>query len=676
MKKQIRQFACLVLIITVLFTLAFPAVSLAASDPYSSNITIQLKAGSTSMQVNGKAQSIQKPYLKGKVFFIPVKAVMEALGAEVNLSKSGKTQVFFHEVSMELTAGQNKMTVNQTQKVLSAAPTAVKNVLMAPVETVREFPNIKFAAGKKAGEYIITLVDDGALSDLSFLLGSVTKPRIGNSYFGWSLSVPKGSRLTTQSFNSRSIQILNEHRSIVVDVYVELQNGKGLRAYYEEILDNPYDTLDGEIVGSSIQMTKTPAFAEFLYTDSYEEAVYHRIYAAGGYFYSVVITSYEESDPEILKEDPALESLMNSFALGYRGGRTDTVDLSKVKDGMAEYDHYILMENSEKKYATWEIWVLPEWDLIQERGGNPFQTKIGVSKKENLLVEMSHVKDAVDAETQGTELEDYYLSNFNPQYFKMLQSGNGKTSGQDSYNLQYELKLGKTLYRYDERIFVIGELVFDLSYKAPADAFEKGYKSYLKMLETFKPTLKDVPALQADMDKYAFNKEKTRLGEEDEMVDYANKPYGWKAVFPGIWQKGGQSGQSFEYFYNQKNGAAISVEAVSRKSPVQPAAEGEQFNSVAYLVGKEAKPEKTETIEVKGKPVKKVVYRIDDEAAEMFQDYTFYFVDGETYSYCFAFTIPDICVTEGNTKQLEDIWASFTLTPVTDQKQTQDQNQD
>lgn len=664
-----KRSAALIISLLIITTILAPSGVMGASIYGNSKTIIKLSVGSSKLIVNGQEIKIEKPYLSAKTTYIPLRAVLESIGAEVNWLGKGSINILFRNISVDINVGRTEFHRDQTAMKLSAPPETRNGSVMIPEDLLRQCFDADISGIGKPGESVITLKSDGALTDLSFLTGSINLPKAGNSYFGWSLNVPKGSRIASQSFNSKNIQFENVQHGISIDVKIDAGNGKSLEKYYGEILDNPLDTLKTELIDSNLKTDASPPYIELFYTDTYDEAVYHRIYINENYTYNLIITSFDESDPDVLKNDKYITGLMDSFKLDYKGNLADTTELSNVKFGLAEYSNYITSDSTGKKYYTWAMDVLPEWDILQSQNGNPYNTEFGASSREYASVELSLAKGETDTIKYGTGIKTFYNSNFNPAIYNLIKAEASSTAGYKTYNMVYDVKMGKNLYRYDERFLISGGLVFDLTFKAQADVFEKKKESYYKMLETFKPSTKDLSELLTEIGKYAFNNDKNRMGKDDKSVSYENKSSGWSFTLPGYWQKNSSPGQNPDSFYNPKTGAVIIVDSLAKKAVNAGKKDEELFEAMKTVVYLGLDPVKVETIQAKGRQIKSYKYRLVDDKSENYADIYYYIIEDDAYSYCFMSTIPDLSSSAANLKSMEDIWNSFTINDKSHDKQ-------
>jgi hypothetical protein len=623
---------------------------------------IKLTAGSSTIYVNDKRVTTARPYISGGVFYIPARAVLEAIGADVNWLGGGKLSVIYRNVAVDLKTGTSTIYVNGDENKLEAPPVLVKGTLMLPSGFISKCLSSYASVSTNKKSMTITMENDGALSDLSFLTGSIIMPRVGNSWFGWSMDILKGSRIYNQSFNSKYVYLENEHYKIGVEITAEEKTGNTFEAYYSAVLDDPFTKLGGELISKSVNKNAAIPYMEFLYTDSYDEAVLCRVFNEGSYFIKVAVTSYSESDPSILKGNSLITSMLDSIKKGFKGSSDDTADLSKISsDGLAEYDNYIYSDTTSKKYFTWKMDVLPQWDLQQDLSDGSYDTVLGTGAKENITVELSSADGETDAETYGASLEDDYMLRFNPDYFTLVQSGPSKVGEHDAYSMVFDILKGSVRYTFEERVLISGGIVYDITLKSEKSQFPSRQPDFERMLKTFRPASNDLDIIVSDWSKYVFNQDKNMIDKDSETADYVNKSWGWKFQCPGDWHRNTSFDQAYETFYNNETGSVVTVEAIQNSKDITGKSDLEKFMSVRFMNSMGMKQIDTYKENDKGTSITVYKYRIENDEEENYSDITFRIIQNDKYSYCFMESIPDMTSTEANKAVLEDMWKSFTL---------------
>ena len=667
MLKTARIKKLLALFITALFitTVTLPYEDIyGLSDKNRETLEIILTQGKADMIANGVSIPCQKPFKSGNTFYIPLKAVFETIGADVVMAADKTVIITYRDVSAGIKTGAVNFTLNREKKLLPAPPVISGNVVMVPLEFMKLAFGINATYDGKTGKAAILLKEDGSLSDLSFLTGSITTTKAGNSYFGWNISLPKGTVIASQSFNSKSILFENEHYGFDLEIAAGYNEGKTLRQYYDQIREDPHSLLEADPMDSALVSDAEPQYIEILYNDEYDEAVYERIYAKGSNFIDAITTSYNEVDPARLKADKTVKVMLDSFSTGYKGNSADTADLSSVKNGLVKYSSYISTETTGKKYLSWEMNILPEWDIDVTASSNPFKIKFNGKPGEFASVELDTAETAGDIEAAGKKLSDLYVRNYNPRYFSLKSSGMKQEAGYKCYEMVIELKYGSSAYDVNERLILENGVLYDITYKAPAAVFSKGLDNFGRMFGSFKTSAKDIDTILAELQKNAFNRTKNNIGKEDTLTVYENKAFKWKLTMPGYWQKYNTSGQSFENFFDGTSGGVVVVEASAIKDGETAKPDSERFRSMKLSDADKMseKPVKTTVEQYKGRNVTIYQYRIDNKENESFADVYYYVFNEGGFRYCFMSTIPDITSGEFNLDMMKRIWESFEIT--------------
>jgi len=383
------------------------------------------------------------------------------------------------------------------------------------------------------------------------------------------------------------------------------------------------------------------------------------VFVSKGCIYNVVLTSYEESDPRKLKDNAYYRGIMDSFRLSYPAGSRDIQDLSKVNFGLSKFENYITLENG-KKFFAWDLSVLPEWDVLEADSLNRFRTKIGASEKEYISVEISKDEGVEDVGEYVNKVKAYYDMNFNDKFYKFIEIKDGITAGYKSSRLIYSVKVGKKTYIYDESYIILGSLVYCVTVKAPQEKYERQYMSYYKMLETLNLSSNDTTELEANIDKYNYSIDRNRLAEDDALTLYENKAYGWSIKMPGYWVKSNINDEAVQFFTNYNTGAIIYIEAVEETKLTKGLSDTDKFRLMGYATANNADFEGMDILRQKGGSVKLYKFRIENEEEDMYASMKFYVISKGKYSYCYMSAIPDLCTSEKNIEEMQEIWDSFT----------------
>lgn len=654
MNRRIKKNRALAMILTVLITITAPLTAI-ASDV--SRVEVGIAEGTGRMTLNGTALDIEKPFRSNGVLFVPLRSVMEAFGAEV--AWEGKSvNVIFGNTSAEITVGKTDFTVNQSEGKLEAAPLESGNTVFVPVSFISD--NFDMLLEEEGSSVRLILQDDGALSDLSFLTGGISKEYIGNSYFGWTLLVPKGSRIISETFNSGYVLVENEQREIVIEISAFANTFGTLREYYEEMLESPELYFDGELIDSALTEAGGSPHAEFLMTSSYDEAVYTKAFIKGSYVLRMTLTAYMEADPAKILQNSSLSPVLASFTPSYKDAE-NVQDISKVKFGLAKYESYVASDTG-SKYFVWEMDVLPEWNEFYRNISSPYYTELGIDGKEYVSVEIVKPVAGGTAYSYGSGLKEHYSRNFSSSSYT-LRDEEYRDNADNAYRLVYSIRYGKNEYVYDETIIASGGLLFDISFKCPADKYDGKKGVFEKMLGSFRNYTKDYEDLGVELDKFNFSQSRNRVGKDERPTLFENKSYGWSIELPGYWFKNSVQESEIQSFSNYSSGGSVIVEAVEipRDGQGGKVEDGFRFLSEA-LDSAGIKLVSTENIKSDGRSITYRSYRIENPETEQYMELKVYILTGGKYAYCFISALPDICASEHNIREMGEIWSSFTLT--------------
>lgn len=632
-----------------------------AQNEHSTNVEIKLVLSKPFLTINGRRENVDAPFLKGGMIYVPMRTILEALGAEVNWLGNGRINIVYRNVSLELKLGTRSLIVNQVEKELDWIPVTVNKNTMVPIDFVKEYFSVSVSYNQASGEYTIIQTDDGALTDLSFLVDSISKPAAGDSYFGWAMNVPKGSRIINKSFNSKQIYMENENRGLGIQIIVMTEMEETLDSYYYRILGNPGSYLGGHIVDAYIETESVPAFGQFLYINPFGKAVLHRIYSSGDVLINLIITSENETFPERLMDNTYFSDMVNSFRLDYKGNDNGVQDLTGISFGSAKYENYITTDDG-KKYFTWEIDVVPKWDILESDSGNVFSTRLGVSNREYMNIEIDKADGIEDLNAYAAEIAEFYNTNFNDKDYLLLGVEETTLGNYKASKITYYIELGKSEYVYEEYYMVSGDLLYTATFRVPAENYPKEKDELYRILCTLKPSTRDTTDLEKNIEKFKYDEAKKRVGKDDGLTVVENKTYLWSMELPGYWTKSNSADSRIQSFLNPKSGTIILFEAV--ENPSKSNVHQNDFNkffTISVTQDESIKLVSKGVMKLKGKTVRVYNYRLENAADESFADLNVYVVDGKKYSYCFISSIPDLFASPKNISELRAIWESLTL---------------
>lgn len=657
MKKTAKNIISLFLIVTFVML-----SSLQASAYYADaqTVTVSLTPGLSGITANGEKISAQKAFIKNDVLFVPLRTVMEAFGAEITTKDGINISVYFGDTSADFSIREKVYSVNQSEKTFEAVPVVVNGSVFVPVSFITENFGISIEK-KKTGGIDLILPDDGSLEDLNFLTGGLSKQFAGNSYFGWSASFPKASRVISTSFNSSYVLIENEQLKAGFEVRVTNNEGDDTLSFYNKISQNTQKYIWGEIVDIKIVDNVNPSYIIASYTDLYNEAVFSKIFVTSEYIISLTLTSYYENDPSKILSNKNLKTVLDTFKPSYPSTSQQIQDLSRISSGMARYENYIFSDTG-KKYLAWVMNLLPEWNELYNGTDNPFYKEIGSGHKEYVSVEMTKPEKSSTILSEGEKLKNKYNDNFNSDLYTLISSGETTIDGQEAYRMVFRLKIGGNEYIYDEWLRMSGGILFDIAFKCGANEYESHKSSYVRMLESFTVSSKDLEGIKLDIDKYDFTVSRNKVGKDSSDVLYENKTYGWALSIPGEWTKSSSADSDIDFFSEDFSGMTVSVESIDESSVPAVIATEAKYRFLSSIVsGGDVEKLSEDMVLVGGKSARHLTYRSRDQETERFATIDAYIVKGDRYSYCLVTTVPDITASEQNLGIIKKIVDTFNI---------------
>lgn len=375
---------------------------------------------------------------------------------------------------------------------------------------------------------------DGSLSDLSFLLGGIGNTKVGHSFYGWSIDVPKSSQITMNTFNSKSVLITNVVRKM--QLYIGVDNDKGitLENYFKSESDKNDDARYGKLVDSKLNTDADSKYGEFLYKMKRSGSVFRRIYQYNGYIYNLALVSYDEVNPANMKDKPIYNNIMDSFRLDFKGDSKDIKDLSKLKDGLVKYENIDTLSNYQSD-KTWQIYLKPTWIELDSSDLGIFNTKFGVDDKENVSIAVSSFDRSTDLEEYGNKIKKEYAENYNPDSFNFIDQKSFELSGNKAYKLVYTIDNGINKYVYDENYIVFDKLIYKVTFKIPYENFDIEKGNYDKILKTLKIYNKNIEEFEKAVENNDINKKTDTIGKDASMTSYQSKNQRWSLKVPGNW---------------------------------------------------------------------------------------------------------------------------------------------
>lgn len=646
--RKLKSIICITIIFTILLT-CFTINTYAADND---KLTLEFKVDSSSAKTDGVQTKIEAPYKIKNSVMLPLSWFTSSIGAEVINKGSNKFQIIYCDWVIDFTVGSVDYICNKENKKMSTAPVVKNKTVMVPLDLV--WGNFPIAVTTTRGTYKIVLQDDGALKDLSFLTGGITSPAIGNSYFGWSINVPSGSRIISNSFNSNYVSLSNEARKIYMEISISPKKDKTLEDLYNDIL---YSSSKRE---SKIDKTAVYPFFQYTSLDEVQDAVLTRVYQKGSSFYMVSLYSYDPSvTPEKLLSDKNYYNLINSFSLNYKGDTRGISDVSKVKQGKANYYNYIQLY--EIKYMPWSVEIPASWNKLY-LGSDPFTTVLGSDTGHFMQITMSKADENKGFDSYVDGIKEKYDKTFNPSVYTFIKDDTASLGSIEARNLKFSILQNGKKYIMDEYYYPKDDFIYEISIKLPEKEYEKEIKNYTNAVSNIKYSDFDHNKYLRDLDNYNSKNARIRLAQQDDLTDYICKTYKWSIKIPGYWTKDSTDYEGSQTFENPENNVFVNISVLENSSLSKNLTDEERFGMIHQLTEKYGmKLVNSSNQSVNGFNVRAYNYSIQNDDYNMYSNVTIYCFENDKFTYSFMSIIPELTATDKTLREVDDIWKSMKI---------------
>ncbi len=212
-----KKLVCLML--TLVMALSLVSVAGAQESEIPEKVEISFKVGDSTLMINGTPVTVETPYIAGAgTTLVPLRVITEAFGAKVTWVNETKEIILeYPDVNITLQIGNINATVNNHTETLPEAPVLSPNgVTMVPLRFISE--TFGATVGYDNETAAITVVKE-ANGDSDTITSSTDLPRIGDSYWGWSMLNPAGMMMTERNGDGTSTCFTDEEGEIWVDIY-------------------------------------------------------------------------------------------------------------------------------------------------------------------------------------------------------------------------------------------------------------------------------------------------------------------------------------------------------------------------------------------------------------------------------------------------------------------------
>ena len=297
-------------------------------------VSIFLKIGSDTMTINGNTVATEPALVENGTTLVPLRVITEAFGADVVWDGTARQITLnFKGVTILLTIGDINAVVNGAAQQLLLAPRIINGRTFVPLRFISE--NFGADVQWKQADQSVTINLDSTggsapITDITTALNRSTKPKVGDSFYKWSMDMPGSLAVDTQSFNRMSVSFVSSDSN--VSIYVSIsKNDDSLTL--ANIKDKTAQSLQQMGTLVSLDIKAAPSGFNYLEANVKQKSgqYYEKLFLSGSYVYTCDASVDTGSDPAT-----ALQTV-DSFDLVFNAG--DTEDMSNVVGGSRVFEN-------------------------------------------------------------------------------------------------------------------------------------------------------------------------------------------------------------------------------------------------------------------------------------------------------------------------------------------------
>ena len=216
----------LFVLFSVIICFILSSVSVFAADDLldentSTIITVSFKAGTGSYTVNGKAVKAEaSAVVKGKTF-VPVKVITDALGASFTPDLKKKTAVIkYNDVEIKITDKKQEALVAGKKTKMDAAPYIKNSSFMATISFLADVFGADLTNSGGKVTFTKEIANPNSIKDFGTLIKNSNKSKVGDSYYKWSMKLPRELTLGSRSFNGDYSFFISQDASYSISVVI------------------------------------------------------------------------------------------------------------------------------------------------------------------------------------------------------------------------------------------------------------------------------------------------------------------------------------------------------------------------------------------------------------------------------------------------------------------------
>jgi uncharacterized Zn-binding protein involved in type VI secretion len=629
----------LTMLLPVLLVLAMLPMAVFAADA-DSKVEVRLKAGSTTVKINGKASTVEAPFVSSGTTMVPLKVITNAFGAGLKLENGNVITLTYNDRKVVLTFGSKTVKINGAAKTVAIAPVVVKGSTMVPLRVIVEAFGAKISNDAATKETVINGVRAQSSGTGGTSIDSdYGKTKVGDSYYGWTLNYPAGLVQVAQSDSGDYISWADtadaSKVAAQVNVFTELVGDDELTV--EEQRDLLYSYYDGDEITVD-KRTITVGGQQFEKIVSYTKQSkmyyeYRGVQKADKYF--IILVGVKGSDKSVLA---SYDVLLNSFTPSFNVSDKAVKNITKVQDGM------ITFKDADSGFSV----KLPAGWYDASDGSTPSFA----NKTDSFLFSFGSLLagDTLDSWAVRHEKnlrEEFVSSNIRNVTTAPVTLKNGK-----ALSLSYDISYGEDYWiTYNEIAYISGDYRYSLVYLHPAS-------NNAKSKETLKQVIASVTIDTAYIEKnFGVVDDQLDLIDRSKKITKRSATYGYSIEMPAFWTGEQNNFNEDGVYYTFNAGEFEAYESADTAAKI--ASQAAQLASGPQAISEGVTIKENTTVTINGKMARKVVLHAAKPKGMLPYSEILYLFDTADGSMVFYFSLDDVNATESNLKLINDVAQSI-----------------
>lgn len=353
-------------------------------------VEISLVAGDENLMINGFAYEVEAPYITGEgATLVPLRVITEAFGASVKWD--GETQgiqLTYPEMVISLQIGNDIANVNGEEVTLPVAPALEGDgVTMVPLRFVSEAFGATVSYDGETGRITVVREAEEESGTIKF---STNLPRVGDSYWNWSMLTPTSMMMSDRSLDGKETAFYDEGGFVALTITDYSKDDSYEKYTSEQLFDEVYDdsmyyyydmTLSGNETGTDAQGNKyfrITGRSKYSYYDCYtvvrdktvfEVMVYSDVEATQLKTYTSIIESFRVEFADSEENAELTYDLSNVDEDGYRPMADEELKIScrlpaDFSEGYTSYYSVNTLSYSDEDGESLDVTIYSKSDTV------------------------------------------------------------------------------------------------------------------------------------------------------------------------------------------------------------------------------------------------------------------------------------------------------------------------